>query len=586
MVATAATSTRVLAQALNLENQKAGAQLYGAATPGAKPSDLDVFTSAQIRRVAPPTNLQQFTAYLSELPLVKQMETDIVAGKRPDPKYYLVQWNHFALDLLSLDHTTILDDTTDDDAAFAEQVGPARSSRALAIIHVAMAEAVNFIFKKHASYKNLSQEIATRTGYNAADINEASASVPLAISWAAYDSMRALFPNKQGFLKSCLSTVLHVSIRDNETRDANVHGTKIGQAAAAATLKLRGYDPQKKVFADGSRDGEQRATPKANSFALEPLASQLFPSPAADDWQIDPLPKPPVLFALGGDWHKVDAFVLDKSAPNGLYLPPGPPAKGSPEYKKDYDEARAKGGDPNAVNHNDLRWKSDTTRTDNETFVGEFWGYDGTAFLCAPPRLYNMIATTVAYSVKPIKEVWELARYLALVNVALADAAIGAWTAKYKFHYGRPITYIRQHDKDTVILGTANEHWTPLGQVSSNASLTSKNTTPPFPAYPSGHAVFGGALFGVMRAFWGLDENDSGPAFDFVSDEYNGLNRDPDSKLRDYKPAHFASFTEAETDNAQSRIYLGIHWGADARDGITQGRKIATYVVKNSFQPN
>ena len=60
----------------------------------------------------------------------------------------------------------------------------------------------------------------------------------------------------------------------------------------------------------------------------------------------------------------------------------------------------------------------------------------------------------------------------------------------------------------------------PLGAPASN--LTGPNFTPPFPAYPSGHAGFGGALFQIMRRFYGTDNI----AFTFVSDEFNGQTRD------------------------------------------------------------
>jgi hypothetical protein len=112
----------------------------------------------------------------------------------------------------------------------------------------------------------------------------------------------------------------------------------------------------------------------------------------------------------------------------------------------------------------------------------------------------------------------------------------------------------------------------PLGAPASN--LAGPNFTPPFPAYPSGHAVFGGALFQTLRRQYGTDAI----AFDFVSDEYDGRTRDADGSVRPVLTRSFASLSEAEEENGQSRIYLGIHWAFDKTAGIEQGRRIADYV--------
>ncbi len=43
----------------------------------------------------------------------------------------------------------------------------------------------------------------------------------------------------------------------------------------------------------------------------------------------------------------------------------------------------------------------------------------------------------------------------------------------------------------------------------------------------------------------------------------------------------FASLSQAEEENGQSRIYLGIHWAFDKTEGIT----VANYVFRNAFEP-
>jgi hypothetical protein len=121
--------------------------------------------------------------------------------------------------------------------------------------------------------------------------------------------------------------------------------------------------------------------------------------------------------------------------------------------------------------------------------------------------------------------------------------------------------------------------FSPLGAPASN--LNGPNFTPPFPAYPSGHAGFGGALFQTLRRFYGTDRI----AFTFVSDEFNGITRDNSGNVRPLLPRSFQTLSQAEEENGQSRIYLGIHWSFDKTAGIAQGRRVANHVFNNTFVP-
>ena len=88
-------------------------------------------------------------------------------------------------------------------------------------------------------------------------------------------------------------------------------------------------------------------------------------------------------------------------------------------------------------------------------------------------------------------------------------------------------------------------------------------------------------MFHVLRLFYGTDSI----PFTFVSDEFNGINRDNRGNTRPRLPRSFTSLTHAEEENGQSRIYLGIHWSYDKDAGKIQGRSVAEYVVRNVFQP-
>jgi hypothetical protein len=74
--------------------------------------------------------------------------------------------------------------------------------------------------------------------------------------------------------------------------------------------------------------------------------------------------------------------------------------------------------------------------------------------------------------------------------------------------------------------------------------------------------------------------------FTFTSDEFNGTTVDNAGIVRALKPRTFSSLSQAEEENGQSRIYLGIHWAFDKTQGIAQGRKVADYVYQNAFTGN
>jgi hypothetical protein len=278
--------------------------------------------------------------------------------------------------------------------------------------------------------------------------------------------------------------------------------------------------------------------------------------------------------ALGAHWGEVTPFVL--ASGDQFRVAPAPDLT-SPEYTAAYDEVLRLGGDGVATA---------TERTAKQTRIGLYWAYDGTPSLCAPPRLYNQIAVQIAN--QRGTDMVSLARLLALVNTAMADAGIAVWESKYHYEYWRPVTGIRESDPGYGPTGAGHGNpdtagdpgFTPLGAPASNVPA-GVNFTPLFPAYPSGHAGFGGALFEVLRRFYGTDAI----PFTFVSDEWNGVTKDNLGNVRPLLPRSFATLSQAEEENGQSRIYLGIHWAFDKKAGIAQGRRVADFVFEHAFRP-
>ena len=99
----------------------------------------------------------------------------------------------------------------------------------------------------------------------------------------------------------------------------------------------------------------------------------------------------------------------------------------------------------------------------------------------------------------------------------MADAGILAWDQKYIHDFWRPVVGIREHDQSmgpaaaagraTISPTTATRSGCRSARPAPTAGA--KNFTPPFPAYPSGHATFGAAAFHITRLFYGVSAGKS-----------------------------------------------------------------------------
>jgi membrane-associated phospholipid phosphatase len=220
--------------------------------------------------------------------------------------------------------------------------------------------------------------------------------------------------------------------------------------------------------------------------------------------------------------------------------PPGPPALDSDRWSADYNEVKALGA------------ATGSTRTGDQTQIALFWA-DG-AGTVTPPGHWNQIAQQIGAALGNTLQ--ENARLLALLNLAMADAAICAWDAKYAFNFWRPVTAIRHGDGDGNPDTEADNTWSSL------------IATPPFPDYVSGHSAFSGAAATVLARFYGTDNI----AFVTGSDATPGVNRS------------FASFSAAAAEAAVSRLYGGIHFRSANEDGRRSGMAIGEYVFRNYLQ--
>jgi hypothetical protein len=142
-------------------------------------------------------------------------------------------------------------------------------------------------------------------------------------------------------------------------------------------------------------------------------------------------------------------------------------------------------------------------------------------------------------------EVTAAARAYLLVNVAGADAIIGAWDAKYAYGQWRPVTAIRSRLDDGSTATPTDTAWTPF------------LATPPFPDYPAGHTAFAGAAEHVLIALFG-DRPGKLAIAGFAGDDTR----------------RYASVSEIGQEVVDARVWAGVHWRTSSVAGREMGRAI------------
>lgn len=420
--------------------------------------------------------------------------------------------------------------------------GPLRTTRGFAMTQIAVYDAVNAFDGKY-------------TSYSAIPAAQRGASVEVAVAYAAHNVLTSVWSGQSARLAQVLADDLAAI---GASPDALAKGRAVGEAAAAAIIARRANDGSQigeVNFGGGGRTAT--GTTDANGDAVNSGVIGTL------KWRPDPETSANQI-ALGANWGAVTPFALQ----SGAQFRANPfPAVGTAAYRATYNDVKAIGASQ------DTAGSTSTARTQ---FIGNYWGYEGTPQLGVPPRLYAQIAVQLAERGK-VHNPTELAKYLAMVHIGMADAGIAVWYTKYHYNIGRPVTVIREENGDATT--TADPAWTPYGISGANLA-TYVRQTPPFPAYSSGHAAFGSSMFEAARGF--MPDN---TAFTFVSQEYDGVTNDPvDGSVRPLVPVRYRSLSEAEIENGRSRVYNGSHWQADSTVGIQQAQQTVRYARSTLFR--
>ncbi len=386
---------------------------------------------------------------------------------------------------------------------------PGQASRTMAMVNLAIYDSFQMTLMDGMTYYDYAGEIPLPS----ADTSREAAAIQ-----GAYTVLANNYPDQQASLEMSLAN----SLMAISQGPAKVNGIALGDAIGHSIVNRRandGYD--------------------ANV--------QFVPTGQVGHWEPDPLN--PDQEAWGPVWGEVQPFSL--LAGNQFTAPPMPDLT-SQAYADAFNEVK------------DLGALLSPSRTADQTEAGLFWAYDRIG-LGTPMRQFNRVLQAISEQEQNTPE--ENAELFARATVAMVDAGIASWNAKYDYDFWRPISAIRRADEDGNADTVADPNWVPLGSPGSDNNSTADDFTPPFPTYVSGHSTFGAALFTTLADFYETDNI----GFTLTSEELPGVERD------------FASFSEAMIENGRSRVYLGVHFNFDDIQGQELGVDVADYIASRPF---
>jgi hypothetical protein len=324
-------------------------------------------------------------------------------------------------------------------------------------------------------------------------------------------------------------------------------------AVAAAHGVLRNYFPGIAASLDAMRASSLAAIPdgqaKDDGIAVgEAAAAAMIAARTGDgsapaqfylptsanpgEWQTT-TPGCPAAGGILLHWRNVTPFAIESS---DQFRADPPPALSSNEYRKGYNEVKAVGAAATLERPQD--------RTDVATYFA----------VASAVHVWNQAASQV--SAAQGTSLSANARAFALLNIAMNDGLVSSMETKYHYLFWRPITAIHAGDGDD------NEG------TDGDPAWTSFITAPCFPSYPSAHAAASYSARAIADRIFG-------PARHEIALSHPGV---PNVTLV------YTKFQQITADIDDARVYGGIHFGFDQEAGALQGRRVGSYVFKNTLR--
>ena len=373
-------------------------------------------------------------------------------------------------------------------------------------------------------------DVVTDSNARAAEITSKNPATPVAVRTMAIVQV-SVFEAANAITRRYPASRLNVTAAPGASVDAAV-----AAATRTALLKLM---PVQQAAIDADYQTALRVVPdsraKADGIAVGEQAATAIVASCADDGAVAPNTyRPyatagvyvPTAFPAVPHWGKRRPWVMTSG---NQFRPGPPPSLTSVVWKRDFEEIKAIG----AMNS--------SKRTPEQAAIARFW--EATA-----PAVYWPIARSVATA--PGRDVTDNARLLAMAAMAMDDALIAVFDAKYTFNFWRPVTAIRNADGDA-----RDSAWTPFID------------TPMHPEYPCAHCILSAALGAVLRA-----EIGDGPAPKLSSSSSTAS-----GAIRTWN-----TVDDFMQEVALARIYDGVHYRNSTEVGTAMGLKVGELVVKTS----
>jgi len=438
-------------------------------------------------------------AYAAELAAIKQTQANLTAAQRQSIQYWsgggVLRWNQILRELVarfSLPPAPRPDGTypvPDPENPFADPqfpfANPPYAARAYSYVSVAQYEALKTAWYWKYQFNRPSPARVDNGITALVPVSDLPAypSEDAVLSGVTVELLKVLFPAAVAEITQRAAEQRNAALWSGKAAASDIAaGLALGKAVAAVFISRAGADGMR--TAGGTPAQWQALADSAAARGEIPWISQESPA------------RPPMLPNFG----QVQAWLM---TPTEVVTerPPAPPSTSSGQMRDEVAEVRQ------TVDH----------LTREQLAIAFKWN-DG-AGTYTPPGHWNDIAVEYIRDAR-LSEV-RTARALALLNMAMQDAAVGCWGVKYLYFNPRPVQL--------------------------DPSIHTAIGLPNFPAYPSGHSTFSASAATVLSYLF---------------------------------PQAAPDFAAMKEEASISRLYGGIHYRSDIERGKEHGARIGGYAVR------